>query len=124
MPRRLVYVDVNVLYYFFTAHPQFGEGSRELLKKHQGSLATSALSAWLLYVLTRREEAVDALRNIAVLLPLDAEILAEALHLERPREFEDRIHLATMKSYGIDTILSNDSDFDDVGVVRIAPRPR
>jgi len=33
----LVYVDVNVLYYFFTAHPQFGEGSRELLKRHQGS---------------------------------------------------------------------------------------
>ena len=67
---------------------------------------------------------VDALRNIAVLLPLDAEILARALRLEKPREFEDRIHLATMQSYGIDTILSNDADFDNVGVFRIAPRPR
>jgi predicted nucleic acid-binding protein len=124
MPRKLIYVDVNVLYYFFTAHPQFGEGSRELVKRYQGSLATSALSAWLLYVLIRREEVVDALRNIAVLLPLDAEILAKALRLEKPREFEDRIHLATMQSYGIDTILSNDSDFDDIGVVRIAPKPR
>jgi predicted nucleic acid-binding protein len=124
MPRRLIYVDVNVLYYFFTAHPQFGEGSRELLKRYQGSLATSALSAWLLYVLIRREEVVDALRNIAVLLTLDAEILAKALRLEKPREFEDRIHLATMHSYGIDTILSNDSDFDNIGVVRIAPKPR
>lgn len=120
----MIYVDVNVLYYFFTAHPQFGEGSRELLKKYQGGLATSALSAWLLYVLIRREEVVDALRNIAVLLPLDAEILARALRLEKPREFEDRIHLATMQSYGIDTILSNDADFDNVGVFRIAPRPR
>mgnify|MGYP003871795353 FL=1 len=120
----MIYVDVNVLYYFFTAHPQFGEGSRELLRKYQGSLATSALSAWLLYVLIRREEVAEALRNIAVLLPLDAEILARASRLERPREFEDKIHLATMQTYGIDTILSNDSDFDNVGVIRIAPRPR
>ena len=67
---------------------------------------------------------MDAVRNLAILLPLDAEILAKALHLEKPREFEDRIHLATMQSYGIDTILSNDSDFNYVGVVRIAPRPR
>jgi predicted nucleic acid-binding protein len=93
------------------------------LKRYRGSLATSALSAWLLYVLIRRE-VVDAVRNLAILLPLDAEILAKALHLEKPREFEDRIHLATMQSYGIDDILSNDSDFDYVGVVRIAPRPR
>ena len=67
---------------------------------------------------------VDAVRIIAILLPLDAEILAKALHLEKPRDFEDRIHLATMQSYGIDDILSNNSDFDNVGVVRIAPRPR
>jgi len=67
---------------------------------------------------------VDAVRNLAILLPLDAEILAKALHLEKPREFEDRIHLTTMQSYGIDAILSNDSDFDYVGVVMMAPRPR
>ncbi len=120
----MICVDVNVLYYFFTAHPRFGAASRELLKKYGGSLATSALSAWLLYVLIRREEVVDAVRIIAILLPLDAEILAKALHLEKPRDFEDRIHLATMQSYGIDAILSNHSDFDNVGVVRIAPRPR
>lgn len=94
------------------------------MKRYRGSLATSVLSAWLLYVLIRREVVVDAVRNLAILLPLDAEILAKALHLEKPREFEDRIHLATMQSYGIDTILSNDSDFNYVGVVRIAPRPR
>lgn len=72
----------------------------------------------------RKEEVVDALRNIAVLLPLDAEILAKALRLDKPREFEDRIHLTTMQSYGIDNVLSNDSDFDNIGVVRIAPKPR
>lgn len=94
------------------------------MKRYRGSLATSVLSAWLLYVLIRREVVVDAVRNLTILLPLDAEILAKALHLEKPGEFEDRIHLATMQSYGIDTILSNDSDFNYVGVVRIAPRPR
>ena len=71
-----------------------------------------------------RREVVDALRYIAILLPLDAEILAKTPQLEKPREFEDRINLATMQSYGIDDILSNDSDFDNVGVVRIPPRQR
>ena len=80
----MICVDVNVLYYFFTA-PQFGDCSRELLERYRGSLATSALSAWLLYVLIRREVVVEAVRNIAILLPLDAEILAKALHLEKPR---------------------------------------
>jgi hypothetical protein len=23
-PRKLIFIDVNVLYYFFTAHPHFG----------------------------------------------------------------------------------------------------
>ncbi|MGC9119267.1 MAG: type II toxin-antitoxin system VapC family toxin [Thermoproteus sp.] len=121
MRRKLIYVDVNVLYYFLTAHPEFGEGSRELIRRYLGRLATSSISAWLLYVLTRREEVVDAVRDIAVVLPLDLDVLARARSLERPKDFEDRLHLATMQIYGIDTILSNDEDFDDVGVVRIAP---
>jgi predicted nucleic acid-binding protein len=39
----LIYVDVNVLYYFFTAHPLFGEGFRELLKRYQVRLASLRL---------------------------------------------------------------------------------
>lgn len=122
MRRRWIYVDVNVLYYFFTAHPEYGEGSRELIKKYVGRLATSALTAWLLYVLTREEGVVEAVGELAALLPLDAEVLGRARRLSRPRDFEDRVHLATMQVYGVDTILSNDADFDEAGVQRVAPR--
>ncbi|AAL62561.1 type II toxin-antitoxin system VapC family toxin [Pyrobaculum aerophilum] len=122
MYRKWIYVDVNVLYYFFTAHPEYGEGSRELIKKYAGRLATSALTAWLLYVLTRNEGIVEATRDLTTLLPLDVEVLNKAKRLNKPRDFEDRIHLATMQIYGIDTILSNDGDFDEAGVQRIAPR--
>lgn len=45
MRRRWTYVDVNVLYYFFTAHPEYGEASRELIKRFAGRLATSAHTA-------------------------------------------------------------------------------
>jgi hypothetical protein len=48
------------------------------LKRYQGDLATSALSAWLPYILICREEVVDALRDNVVILPLDAEIFAKA----------------------------------------------
>ncbi len=70
MPRRLIYVDVNVLYYFFTAHPQFGEGSRELLKRYQVRLTSLRLE-------TYGEKGRP--RDAAAHLPLDAEILAKAL---------------------------------------------
>ncbi|AET33125.1 MULTISPECIES: type II toxin-antitoxin system VapC family toxin [Pyrobaculum] len=124
MSRKWIYIDVNVLYYFFTAHPKYGEGSRELIKNYAGRLATSALTAWLLYVLTRNEEVVEAVRDLTTLLPLDAEVLNRARSLAKPRDFEDRIHLATMQIYGIDTILSNDGDFDNAGVHRIPPRAK
>lgn len=58
------------------------------------------------------------------MLPLDAEVLDKARRLDKPRDFEDRLHLATMQIYRIDTILSNDADFDDAGVQRVAPRRR
>lgn len=122
MRRKWIYVDVNVLYYYFTAHPEYGEGSKELIAKYYGRLCTSALSAWLLYVLIRDVEVVKALEKIATLLDLDGDVLRLAASLDRPADFEDRIHLATMRIYGVDTILSNDSDFDGVGVVRIPPR--
>ena len=124
MRRKWIYVDVDVLYYFFTAHPEYGEGSRELIKRFAGRLATSALTAWLLYVLTREEGVVEAVGDLAALLPLDAEVLGRAKRLAKPRDFEDRIHLATMQIYGIDAVLSNDADFDEAGVRRIAPRRR
>ena len=118
-PRRYskrIYVDVNVLYYYLTAHPQFGEQARSYIASWS---AASSLTVWLLYVLTKLENATLILEEVGVeLAPLTASILRRAEKLEKPRDLEDRIHVATMLELGIDTILSNDRDFDSVKGIR------
>jgi predicted nucleic acid-binding protein len=116
-----VYVDVNVLYYYLTAHPQFGERARDHIASWGGRLVTSSLSAWLLYVLTGLENAASILEEVGVeLAPLTAGILSRAEKLEKPRDFEDRVHVATMMELGVTTIISNDRDFDGLaGITRI-----
>jgi predicted nucleic acid-binding protein len=116
-----IYIDVNVLYYYLSAHPQFGERARSYIATWGGNLVTSSLSAWILYVLTRLENITSILDEVGVaLVPLTASIMSGAEKLEKPRDFEDRIHVATMLELGIDTIVSNDRDFDGlVGIKRI-----
>jgi len=102
-----------------TAHPQFGEQARSYIASWSGSLVTSSLTVWLLYVLTKLENATSILEEVGVeLAPLTASILRRAEKLEKPRDLEDRIHVATMLELGIDTILSNDRDFDSVKGIR------
>lgn len=121
--RRLerIYVDVNVLYYYLTAHPQYGERAKAYIEAYSRSLVTSSLTVWLLYVLTRLENPASILEEIGVeLAPLSPEILREAERLRQPSDFEDRIHLATAKQLGITVIISNDKDFDGIpGISRI-----
>lgn len=110
---------MNVLYYYLTADSEFGEKAKQYLEEYSGLLATSSLTAWLLYVLTRVERVSSILEEVGVeLLPLDARVLKAAERLEKPRGLEDRIHLATAKIHGITTILSNDKDFDGVAGIR------
>jgi len=109
-----------VLYYYLTAHEEYGPRAKSLLEEYSGLLATSALTAWLLYVLTKVERVDQILAELEIeLLPLTSAVLRRASRLEKPRDFEDRIHLATMLEHGIDTILSNDKDFDAAGVRRV-----
>ena len=116
-----IYIDINVLYYYLSAHPQFGERARSYIATWGGNLVTSSLSAWILYVLTRLENITSILDEVGVaLVPLTASIMSGAEKLEKPRDFEDRIHVATMLELGIDTIVSNDKDFDGLlGIKRI-----
>ena len=116
-----IYVDVNALYYYLTAHPQHGERARSHIAAWSGSLVTSSLTAWLLYVLTKLENVASILEEVGVeLAPLTASILRRAEKLEEPRDLEDRVHVATMLELGIDTIISNDRDFDSVaGIKRV-----
>jgi predicted nucleic acid-binding protein len=114
-----IYVDVNVLYYYLTAHPQFGEQAKSHIASWGSSLVTSSLSAWILYVLTKLEKVASILDEVGVeLVPLTASILSRAEKLGEPRDFEDRLHVATMLELGIDTIISNDKDFDGITGIR------
>ena len=81
---------------------------------------TSTLTVWLLYVLTELENMAEILEELEIeLLPLTVSVLKRAARLAKPRDFEDRIHLATMLEHGIRVILSNDSGFDEAGVESI-----
>ena len=112
-----IYIDVNVLYYYLTAHEEFGERSKNLIERY--TLATSALTIWLLYVLTKLENVATILEELEIeILPLTSEIFEKARMLKKPKDFEDRIHLATMLEHGIEIILSNDKDFDEIPKIR------
>ena len=112
-----IYIDVNVLYYYLTAHEEFGERSKDLIERY--ALATSALTIWLLYVLTKLENVATILEELEIeILPLTSEIFERARMLKKPKDFEDRIHLATMLEHGIEIILSNDKDFDEIPEIR------
>jgi len=107
-----VYIDVNILYYFLTDHPEFGERSEKLIREYWGKLATSSLTVWLLYVLTKDKNVIRYLEELEIeILPLNFEILKIASEVQ-DLDFEDAIHYATMKVYGIKEIISNDRDFD------------
>ena len=111
------YIDVNVLYYYLTAHEEFGERAKELIEQY--SLATSALTVWLLHVLTKLENVDTILEELEIeILPLTSQIFKRVRTLEKPKDFEDRIHLATMLEHGIRVILSNDRDFDGIPEIR------
>ena len=112
-----IYIDVNVLYYYLTAHEEFGERSKDLIERY--ALATSALTIWLLYVLTKLENVATILEELEIeILPLTSEIFERARMLKKPKDFEDRIHLATMLEHSIEIILSNDKDFDEIPKIR------
>jgi len=111
---------VNVLYYYLTAHEEYGERSKKLIEMYSPDLVTSALTLWLLHVLTKLENLDEILSELGIeLLPLTDRIFRRARLLKRPRDYEDRLHLATMEELGIKKIVSNDRDFDGLSVERI-----
>jgi len=118
-----VYVDVNVLYYFFTANEEFGERAENLIEKYSGMMITSALTVWQLYILFRRQKRklslTDILSELGIeIVPLTIEILRSAEQCNK-LDFDDALHYSTMRAYGVTTILSNDRDFDKVEVKRV-----
>ncbi|ASJ13290.1 type II toxin-antitoxin system VapC family toxin [Thermococcus thioreducens] len=115
-----VYVDVNVIYYHLTDNPEFSDRATDLLEEHYGSMITSSLTVWQLYILLRRLNRevrfnlMEILPELGVrIVPLTPEILLEVERVEK-LDFDDAIHYTTMKRYGVKRILSNDRDFDKI----------
>ncbi|AFL95454.1 hypothetical protein containing PIN domain 7 [Thermococcus cleftensis] len=115
-----VYVDVNVIYYHLTDNPEFSDRATDLLEEHYGSMITSSLTVWQLYILLRRLNRKGTFNLMEILpelgirvVPLTPEILMEAERIEK-LDFDDAIHYATMRKHGVKKILSNDGDFDKI----------
>lgn len=115
-----VYVDVNVIYYHLTDNHEFADRATELLEEYYGSMITSSLTVWQLYILLRRLNSngrfdlMEILPELGIrVVPLTPEILMEAERVEK-LDFDDAIHYTTMKKYGVKRILSNDRDFDKI----------
>jgi len=131
-----VFLDTNIfLYAAGPSHPLRGVCAKVLLRVADGALdatINSEVVQEILYVLTRRGRREDALtlaRHLTSLfpdlLPVTREDIAVACDLLRqyPRlSVRDAIHTATMLRNGLETVVSVDSDFDQVSQVRrLAP---
>jgi len=121
-------VDANVIVY--AAIPsRYREPCLEVLAaiaagKADGKVSTAVFEeVWHLELSGRvgpiRGLAERAYRAFTPLLPVTDDIVARALRLDAKRlGSNDRIHVATALANGIATIVSADSDFDQVRAIR------
>jgi len=131
-----VFLDTNVfLYAAGASHPLREACARVLRRVAEGSLdatISAEVIQEILYVLIRRGRREDALRLASDLTSLFPDLLAvtrddvaEACELLRryPRlSVRDAVHLGTMLRNGLRTVVSVDSDFDQVSEIqRIEP---
>lgn len=132
----MVFLDANVFLYAAGRDHRLGDPCRRILRRvEDGSLPSNTsveVVQELLFVLWRRglsDRGIRLARSVLGLFPeilsmTGAELRAACTVLERhpgltPR---DAVHVATMRSHGIDTIVSADTHFDAVdGIRRIDP---
>lgn len=127
-----VYLDANIFILPVISNSSRASNMKEILSAvEEGNLSgiTSSLTldevVWVVRCETDMEKGVKAGRDMMRLpnlefVPPRRRILSTALnHMERhglkPR---DAIHSATMKERGLETILSDDSDFDRINWIR------
>ncbi len=127
------FVDTNIFIYAITAHPRFGEVSREILKRieRQEKAATSTLVlcevAWVLEAMGREGEIRNVLekilsyRNLDILGFGDRELIMGASNMaSKGMDFNDGVNMAIMMREGISEVYSNDSKhFDDVDSIKM-----
>jgi len=131
-----VFLDTNVfLYAVGAAHPLRVACAKVLRRVAEGSLdatINSEVIQEILYVLIRRGRRADALKlanDLASLFPdllaVTRDDLLSACELleQYPRlSVRDAVHIGTMLRNGLRTVVSVDSDFDQISEIRrIAP---
>lgn len=123
------YVDVNVLIYWLTDHPEFGEIATDIIERIEGGerATTSALTPWIIHVVLKNEaenydaetmlELLDDLEKLTITeLGMEDYLRADELVTETGLDMEDALHLATAERHDCDTIYTNDADFDNVKI--------
>jgi len=127
-----VFLDTNVfLYAVGAAHPLRVACAKVLRRVAEGSLdatINSEVIQEILYVLIRRGRRADALKlanDLASLFPdllaVTRDDLRSACELlqQYPRlSVRDAVHIGTMLRNGLQTVVSVDSDFDQVSEIR------
>ena len=131
-----VFLDTNIfLYAAGASHPLRAACAKVLRRVAEGSLdatINSEVVQEILYVLTRRGRRDDALKlagHLTLLFPdllaVTRDDVAGACELLRqyPRlSVRDAVHVGTMLRNGLKTVVSVDSDFDQVSEIRrVAP---
>lgn len=122
------FVDANVPVYAAAGHPRYGQACTDLIagiaRRDLGRTSVAVIAEILHLELSGRAGASAGLARRSVelfapLLPVTEEIIREALQVDAPGlEANDRIHVATCRLHGIETIVSADAAFDKVPDLR------
>jgi predicted nucleic acid-binding protein len=131
-----VFLDTNIFLYAAGASHPLREACAKVLRRVAGgtldATINSEVAQEILYVLTRRGRLEDALKLAGHLTSLFPDLLAVTrddvvgaceLIRQYPRlSVRDAVHVGTMLRNGIKTVVSVDSDFDQVSEIRrVAP---
>jgi predicted nucleic acid-binding protein len=133
------YVDVNVFVYWLGGNPVYGEKAHQWVKKIEGAskgeYATSTLTLYEAVTIitgliggsskdaSLANNVVEPISNLKGLnlVPLTSDDMLRSVELmnEYGLDYEDSLHLAAALSIGSKEIVSNDKDFDKVGIKRL-----
>ncbi|MFW6083468.1 MAG: type II toxin-antitoxin system VapC family toxin [Thermoplasmatota archaeon] len=122
------YIDSNVLIYGTLDNSEKGEWCRDLLRKIEkgeekggSSFLTYDEVFWKVNKSTSKEDALEATETILTMpnlrfFEVNSEIIWESHRIIKERGFDprDAIHASTAIVHGIFTIVTKDSDFDDL----------
>lgn len=126
-----MYIDSNIFIFAAMDRTDLGEGCRKVLQMIQDREITCASSyltvdevIWVLKKKLGKENAVRISKATLSLpvkwLDVDRSIISSMIDNYRENTLDPRdcLHLSSMKANGIDTILTEDSDFDNIKGIR------